>query len=53
MRTFLSTKELVAIIGGVPYDVLLIPRYNVVDVDYSKNPYGHPACKDDDPESIE
>lgn len=36
MKTILATKELEANIGGVIYDVLLIPREKLVDIDYSE-----------------
>lgn len=45
MKKILATKELSINIGGVIYDVLLIPRDVVVDVDYSQVPEDDPRVK--------
>lgn len=44
-KMILANKELKVIIGGLEYDVLLIPSAQVVDVDYRNCPEDHPKVK--------
>lgn len=45
IKKVLATKELTLNIGGVEYDVLLIPRDRMVDIDYSECPEEHPVVQ--------
>lgn len=45
IKKVLATKELTLNIGGVEYDVLLIPRDRMVDIDYSECPEEHPIVQ--------
>ena len=45
IRKVLATKELTLNMGGAEYDVLLIPRDKIVDIDYSECPEEHPIVQ--------
>lgn len=45
IKKILATKELTLNMGGVVYDVLLIPRERVVEMDYSQCPEDAPKLK--------
>lgn len=45
VKQILATKELVLNIGGIEYDVLLIPRDRLVDVNYKDCPEDDPRVK--------
>lgn len=45
MQQILATKECVLNIGGLEYDVLLIPREKLVDVSYKNCPEDDPRVK--------
>ena len=45
IKKILATKELTLNMGGVVYDVLLIPREQVVEMDYSQCPEDAPKLK--------
>lgn len=44
-KQIIATKELSVNIGGIIYDVLLIPRDKFVEVDYSNCPEDDPRVK--------
>lgn len=44
VRKLLATRELTVNMNGVEYDVLLIPRDKIVDIDYSECPELHPLA---------
>lgn len=47
VKQILATKELSVNIGGIIYDVLLIPRDICVEVDYRNCPEDDPRFKND------
>lgn len=51
VKQILATRELTVNIEGKVYDVLLIPRDKLVDVDYSKAPELDPTRQQKDKEN--
>lgn len=45
IKKVLATRDLTLNMGGVEYDVLLIPRDRMVDIDYSECPENHPIVQ--------
>ena len=45
MKHLVATKDLTVNINGIEYDCLLIPKDNLVDVDYHNCPEAHPRVK--------
>ena len=44
-KVILATKEIVVNIHGIEYDCLLIPRNELVDIDFKQCPEDHPVVK--------
>lgn len=44
-KVVLATKEIVVNIHGVEYDCLLIPRNEIVNIDFTQCPEDHPVVK--------
>ena len=44
-KVLIATKEIMVNIHGVEYDCLLIPRDNLVNIDFTQCPEDHPIVK--------
>lgn len=50
IKQVIATKDLTVNIGGITYDALLIPRDQVVEVDYKDCPEDSPVSNDGCPD---